>query len=1281
MTKSVFDHGEKPDPTGVQTRQDFTRELTLLREQAGHTVRDVAKAVGIPNSTAGGYFGGRHLPPITIPNVLTDIVRFCGVVDPAEIDEWRLALVRVRRQPGPRPTDAPTPYRGLESFQPEHAEWFHGRERLTTALVSRVISRRSEGGPVIVVGPSGSGKSSLLRAGLIPTLAQSRNVAPMTWTSVLTTPGAHPMAEFAKRLESLDPVPRDGQLIVVDQFEELFTLCTSETERREYIAALCAVASRPGPATSVVLGMRADFYPQASRYPELVCALQEAQIVVGPMTADEVRQAIVEPARQARLDVDDGLVELLLRDIAPRRGDLPGEAHDVGALPLLSHALLATWQRAQRGRLTIADYQATGGISGAIACTADAVYDLLTERQRDIARHLFLQLVHLGDRAADTRRRVPYAEIMSDDDEVAQVLDLFVEQRLLTVDADAVDITHEALLSAWPQLRGWIDSDRADLRVHRQLAHDARVWSEAGRDQGGLYRGGRLATAQDWSADPAHRRNLSLLEHEFLDASVAQQASDQRSRQRRTRQLRRLVAALTVLVLVAGALTAYVFRQRTDAIAQRDMAISRQVAGEANQLRDHDVALAMQLSLAAYRISPTSEARASLLDTTGNSAATRILSQEGATQTIAFTPDGRVMAAGGTDTTVQLWRLGDNPRAVRLGQPLRGPTDTVYSLSFDRSGTRLAAGGGDKAVRLWDVSDPAQPSLLGAPLAGARNTIYSVAFSPDGRVLAAASADKDVHLWDISDSRRPVPLAPLTGFTNYVQSVVFSPDGHTLAAGGADGTVRLWDVTDLTRPVLLGVPLTGAARKVLAVAISPDGRTLAAGSADKNVYTWDIADRVVAQPVGSALSGAGSWVNAVAFSPDGRTLAAGSSDNNVRLWTLATRTTSHLLPHPGPITAAVFTDDGNTLATGAADGVVRLWVIPGPVMADAIDSVFNVQFGPDGTVLATASGAADGQFRLWDVKDSRRPRMLGKPVTNPHAGNHFIGTADLSPDGRTLAAGGLDGRVQLWDIEDPAHPVPLGEPLSGRFSPPEYLAFSFSSDSRLLAFSGEDNAVWLWDISDRMRPRPVSRPLTGPTNYVYSLAFSPDNKTLAGGSLDKTTWLWDVSDIHHTKPVATLTGPANYVYSVAFSPDGKSLAVGSADKSVRIWDITDQAHPALLGQPLAGPTNYVYSVAFSPDGNTLAASSADKTIWLWDTKDPRQPVHLATLTAASGAVHSVKFSPDGRTIAGGSADRTARLWIIDPGAASRYICEVVGEQITEAEWRQYISGLPYQNIC
>ena len=760
MTQQPFPGAELPDPGRIINQQDFGRELTLARQRAGLTVRQVAKASGIPASTAGDYFAARHLPPAGQPDLLPQILAACGITGEAEVDRWLEALNRIRRAPGRRPVRGQAPYRGLASFQPEDAAWFFGREELVLHLVRLAGGVGMPGLPLAVVGPSGSGKSSLLRAGLVPRLRARSQARPDGRPVAVITPGDSPLAALASALAPLTPhgqagpeesallaqalreapsryaglIDRgeDSPAIIVDQFEETFT-AAGEAERQAFITALAALSG----TCLVVLGLRADFYGHALRYPELARSLQDRQIVVGPMSASQLRRAIVEPARKAGLDIEDGLVELLLADMRPA-GALGAAGHEAGALPLLSHALMATWERSRGSRLTVADYQASGGIRDAIARTAEAAYAALDEAGAKAARQLFLRLVYVADDARETRARVPLSDLPGDAAMAAAVLERFVEERLVTLDMATAEITHEALLDAWPRLRAWIDADREDIRVRRFITEAAQAWAETGRETAALLRGGQLALARDWAATGANRALLSQLAVDFIEAGVAEERAQQTVQRRRTRRLRQFVGALTALVLITVGLAGYAFQQRQMATTARNLAESRSVAIEANEVRTDDPALAAQLSLAAYRITPSSGALASLLEASGVPMAARMFDSDRDVQSVALARGGKLLAVAAADGTVRLWNVSrpGHPRRIDT-VTAQGQDDALYAAAFSPDGSVLAAAGADGTVGLWNVTDPRHPVSLGRPLTGPANTTFSLAFSPDGELLAA----------------------------------------------------------------------------------------------------------------------------------------------------------------------------------------------------------------------------------------------------------------------------------------------------------------------------------------------------------------------------------------------------------------------------------------------------------------------------------------------------------------------------------------------------------------
>lgn len=1290
----MLDPAEKPppDPDSVQTQLDFARQLTAARSRAGLTVRQVARQAGLPVSTIGDYFSGRHLPAPAQPEPLLRILRACGQTDPAVLERWTSALSRARRPAGRRAASE-TPYRGLARFEVEDAQWFFGREEITGRLVSLASGGAGLAGPadvpLVVVGPSGSGKSSLLRAGL---------AARLPGPVVIFEPTATPLENLRERLG--DPGLPADRTIIIDQFEAVFTSCPDEQERRAFIAELADLAR----TCPVVLALRADFYERAIRHPELASALQFRQVVLGPMSTEQVIRAVTGPARLARLDVEDGLVRLLLRDLAApglrhtagqeRADTIPADgdgrasaanadtseltfgawhgAYEPGALPLLSHALLSTWQHSQRGVLTIASYLASGGIQNAVVQTAEGAYGGLPDQERELARQLFLRLVHVTDDAAPVRAVVTLAELHDrwggPGDE--HVLATFVEHRLITVSTYQAQITHDAILTAWPRLRSWIEAGMDDLRARRRITEAARSWDEAGREGAALWRGSQLAIAREWADDAGKRASLTAVARDFVDSAVQAGQAAERAARRSTRRLRRLVAALTALVIAVFGLAAYAFQQRHVASAARDLANSRVVAIEAEQVRGQNPWLAARLSAAAYDIARTPQAVAGMLESTGSPSAAQLADSTGTVQGVSLSPDHKLLAVADADGSLRLWNISSPDHPVRAGGPLLAPSkQPLYSVAFSPDGTLLAAAGASQSITLWDMRSPAHPVRLPTPLTGPRNTVYSLAFSPDGTVLAAGSADDTVRLWNVADPRHPEPEGrPLTGAAGDVESVAFSPDGTLLAAGSLDKTVRLWDIANPARPVPLGKPLTGPANVVTSVTFSPDGHLLAAASRDEKIWLWTVAGtspaRTTARPAGT-LDSATSWVNAVAFSPDGSELAAGSSDSSAVVWNVADRTLLARFPHPQPITSLTW-DGPRRLAAGAADGVVALWRVPPPILR--VGSAANAAaYSADGRVLAVTS--QDG-LQLWDTTTFQ---PLAAMATGAAAN-----AVQFAPSGRLLAATYANGTIQMWRATRTLTPV---SPIVRASASGQAETVAFSPSGTLLATGGDDGTLRLWSVRNPASPRLLAtRQDSGA--YVFGVAFSPDGRTIAAASSDGRTRLWNVTDPARPEPIGRpLTGPASYAISAAFSPDGKRLAVGSADKKVWLWDITDLRHPRLEGRPLTGPGGYVYAVAFSPHGHMLAGAVTDGTVWLWNVSGQARPTLLATLTGPTGNLYSIAFSPSGRQVAAASADGTVRLWSTSATTARAAICADGGQSLTRAEWAIYLPGIPYRPPC
>ena len=1230
-----------------------------------------------------------------------------------------------------------SPYRGLSAFEEQDAPFFFGRETATTELLER-MSRLLEGASLLVVsGVSGAGKSSLLRAGVLQRirgagLASVPGAA--SWPCLFFTPTHAPLDELALRVALLagadaaavrrgldaDPdgfaltarqaaltppagaagelggpvaeryrPPRQQQqrlLLVVDQFEQVFTQCADEGQRRAFITALCAAASAGHgpdhtPAALVVLGVRADFEARCANYPQLTGAVQDRYLVT-PMTEQQLRMAITEPAKTAGSHVDVNLVEVLLADVRTRQHGVAG----AGVLPLLSHALDQAWRSRTGEVLTLADYERTGGIGGAVGDSAQRVYDHLTPGQQAAARQVFTRLTATSSDGMDTADRATRAELTEGKSpaevrDVEAVLEAFAAERLLTLAADSVEISHEVLLTAWPLLRDtWLSETHADRIVRTRLHNVAAEWTRHSRDSSYLYSGSLLEAAAETAArigaDPARNPPLSQTERDFYHASG-------RAHRRAARRRHAVIAGLLILTLTAITFAGIARNKAASATRQAAIALSRQLAAESLNIDPTDHVTARRLAVAAWGVFPTYEAESAmtafLTEQQQDGTLPDAPSYAGATS-VAFSPDGKLLAAADGYGAVRLWNpvTGQPVGAALHASAKRG----VNEVAFSPDGKLLASADGDGTVRLWN---PVTGQPVGAPLhaTSAQSGVSGVAFSPDGKLLASADGDGTVRLWN-PVTGQPVG-APLhaTSAQSGVSGVAFSPDGKLLASASGDGTVRLWNpVTG--QPV--GAPLdtaTSAQGGVSGVAFSPDGKLLASADANGTVRLWN---PVTGQPVGAPLQvSAQGGVDGVAFSPDGKLLASADADDTVRLWNPVTGQPvgAPLDADTGPnglVFGVAFSPDGKLLASADGDGTVRLWnpvtgqPVGAPLHATSAQSgVSGVAFSPDGKLLASADG--DGTVRLWNPVTGQ---PVGAPLdadTGPHGG--VLGVA-FSPDGKLLASADANGTVRLWN---PVTGQPVGAPLHATSAQSGVDEVAFSPDGKLLASADANGTVRLWNP---VTGQPVGAPLdTGSNGVEYGVAFSPDGKLLAAIDADGTVRLWNpVTGQPVGAPLHTDTGPNGSVDGVAFSPDGKLLAAADGDGTVRLWNpVTGQP----VGAPLnadTGPNGLVFGVAFSPDGKLLASADANGTVRLWNPVTG-QPVAapLDTGTGPNGLVSGVAFSPDGKLLASADNNGTVHLWevsqLADPYAA---LCADVGPP-TKADWTQYAAGEPQPRLC
>ena len=1220
--------------------------LKYLRRRAGMTQLELSIAVGYSNAQISRLEQNERMPDLT-----TVTARFLPALmleDEPEISSRLLELATSMRR-----EDAPAvglpPYKGLYFFDESDAELFFGRETLTNSLMKRLISGlKTSHRFLAVIGASGSGKSSVIRAGLIPALRWQQPSS--SWPIYVMTPTAHPLEslahcfqnqslfstssqmstqkmadDFFRNTQSLQNILKQiaaesnaaQAIFVVDQFEELFTLCHTESEQSAFIENLLTAAFQPDGQGVILIAMRADFYAHCARFDPLREAIAHHQEYIGPMNNDALRRAIEEPAHRGHWEIEDGLVDILLHDIGANTGHTP----EPGALPLLSHALLETWKRRRGQTLTLSGYSAAGGVRGAITETAEAVFhDYLEPQEREIARQIFLRLTELSGDAttADTRRRVSMVELVSKPEDhavIQRVLLTLADARLITIEQDFVEVAHEALIREWRTLRTWLEEDRDSLRLHRHLTEAAQDWESTDRNQGGLYRGSRLMQAVEWSLD--HALELNQLELSFLEASRAlaekeeKEREDQRQReleaaqkiaeaerqhaaeQMRSARLQRSRAFwLTGISVVAIILAIFSLISRSSAKREANVNHSLVLAGlaiEAQEAGEVDRALALGLNAVSIDYPPPETV--SKLSVIANGMGTRaILSgHNGAVLAGAFSPDGGQVISGGclqpepdescSAGELILWDLNTQKETARW----KGHDGWVTALGWTPTEQKILSGGMDGKLILWN-----------------------------------AAIRASINEWDAG--------------MGAINAIALSPDGQFAAAAGADGTIALLDlrVGQITRH------LEGHKAAVLDIAISPDGQQVLSGSVDKTLILWNLS---TGEPIRS-FKGHVSDVNGVAFLPDGQRILSASSDFSLRVWDISTGEEIQKREMGDTAEDMVLSPNGRTVLHSDVY-VIYTWDLEAmnadhQKLLGHADQIWDMKISGDGRLALSTS--SDSTIRIWNLQgsDDFQQSNIGFPAT---------GMA-VSPDGRQIAIAGWTDVGEVWNLKKSAADFEL-KGLIGIGAPG---GVSYSPDGKWIAISSgeyeqdsENSKLIVWDALTGE----IHCDLQGHVRRVRTAAFDPESRYLLSGSMGVDDQgdliLWDVAACKLVRLFSTDKDTSG----IDFSSDGKTAVTASAfSENVTLWNI--ETGQAIQMYPIPGEVGL--DAAFGSEDKTVLAATISGVIIQWDRESGKE---INRFIGHDGGVWSITVSPDERLMVSSDDTGTIILWNLENGKELR----------------------------
>lgn len=1181
------------------------------------------------------------------------------------------------------------PYKGLRPFDAaDHLDFF-GREALVQKLLAKMNDDSNLSRFLAIVGPSGSGKSSLVRAGVIPALWNGYLPGSDRWYTLDIVPGAHPLDELeialariaSKAIPELHEylwrdnrglsraskliLPEDDTelVIIIDQFEEIFTLVNDEKERQQFLDILHGVVMDPRSRVRIIITIRADFYDKPLHYPEFGELMRNRIETVLPLSAKELERAIVAPAERQHVVFEEGLVSHIVSEMN----------YESGALPLLQYALTELFEHRKGLLLTHEAYHHIGGAVGALANRAEAIYSEMNPEHQQITKQMFLRLVILGEGSGDTRRRANQSELLSiteASDVMEEVISVYTDNRLLLLDNDlttrepTVEVAHEAILSQWQRLREWIDESREAIKMQQRLSHMAQEWQHANNDVSFLLRGSRLQRYEKWIVS----NSLALTDGEmnFYHESLAQRkklAKSEAKRQEReatlelrsVRRLRYLVGVLVVFLMVVGGLMLFAFDQQVQAQeeannTQQQLDITRSLAMSAYALvnQEDDPFLALSLAIEAMRIdTPTDIARQIFYDFSFLERLQKVIIFPNIDADLVISPDGKYMYVSSGRRT-GFYRYDLRTGNIQKSYPEKNSTLRIYSMSLSSNGRYLYYVG-EGRTNGGEILDTETGEIVAEfPVNIDEGFKTTSSLSPDERLFVVGDTRGGITLWDTTTIEM---IRQFPGHDVWVESITFSPDGDMVASSDAWGNIILWDVSSGESIATLSDHTDSVSK----VTFNPAGDLLVSSSDDDTAKIWDIDTGEVLH----TLVGHTENVNDAIFTRDGQRVLTASYDSTVKIWDvisgdLIDTYTGHIddvlqvMEHPSGkmiISRDAPTNHPNNIEPGF-DPEIHIWELEAnefsPIIAEHKTSVSDVSYSLDGSHLVSA--ASNGDINLWNTQTHENIQSF-----DGHRGT--VNEAIFSPDGAYILSAGRDRTARLWDAM-------TGEEIMSFDVGSPVLSVAFSHDGQI-AFAGAFQEVSLWDVAtgDKLQT------LNGHEGGITDMVITNDDKLLTS-STDTTLNLWN---LEAGEIIRTFAGHEDIVNAIALSPDGTHVLSGSNDGTIKTWDISTGE----LVTTWTEVTLQVLDIDISPDGTTALVALSDGTVKFLDMTTGAE---IYTFDKHEDAVNTVEFSPDGLTAISGSHDRTVRQWQgLKLEEHIKWVCENrVVRQFTEEERERYL---------